>query len=482
MRWAFVFQHVGILIFFLGLTLLLPAGASWFYGDGSLDALAGAVAISVLAGILLFFAFRQPKTEYISQREGMAIVAVGWAAIGFFGAMPFYFSGVSPSFVDAFFESVSGFTTTGASVFTNVEVLPESILLWRSLIQWLGGMGIIVLTIAILPFLGVGGFQLYKAEVPSPVPDKLKPRISDTARVLWKVYLLFSLAETLLLLIGGMGFYDALCHTFTTMPTGGFSTRNLSVAHYDSLYFDIVFMGFMVLVGINFSLHYRMLRGRPLAYWRDPECRFFLILLLILVCAVSASTFGPVYETVGESLRYGAFQVISILTTTGYATADYDQWPAMARLILLACMFLGACAGSTGGGMKMMRIMLCFKFCYKELFNLVHPHSVSYVKIGGKPVPDTVVTSVLGFLALYMGLFVVSSIVLAAMGVDLVTSFSAVAASIGNIGPGLALVGPAGNYAGIPDLGKWLLAWLMLLGRLEIYTVIIFLVPEFWRK
>ncbi|MBS3809433.1 MAG: TrkH family potassium uptake protein, partial [Desulfobacterales bacterium] len=433
-------------------------------------------------GLCLFVVFREKRTEHISQREGMAIVAIGWTAVGFFGALPFYISDVFPVFADAFFESVSGFTTTGASVLTDVEAVSRGLLFWRSFIQWLGGMGIIVLTIAILPFLGVGGFQLYKAEVPSPVPDKLRPRISDTAKLLWKVYLLFSLAEVLLLLIGGMSLYDSLCHTFTTMPTGGFSTKNLSIAHYDSLYFDIVFMGFMLLAGINFSLHYRMLQGRPLDYWRNPECRFFLLTVLILICVVSISVFIRVYDTAGESLRYGAFQVISILTTTGYATADYNQWPAVAQLIILVCMFLGASAGSTGGGMKMMRIMLCFKFCYKELFNLMHPHSVSYVKLGEKPVADTVVTSILGFLALYMGIFVLCSVVLAAMGVDFVTSFSAVAASIGNIGPGLALVGPAGNYADIPYFGKWLLAWCMLVGRLEIYTIIIFLVPEFWRK
>ncbi|MFP4453131.1 MAG: TrkH family potassium uptake protein, partial [Desulfobacterales bacterium] len=332
------------------------------------------------------------------------------------------------------------------------------------------------------PFLGVGGFQLYKAEVPSPMPDKLKPRIRDTAKTLWKVYLLFSLAEVLLLLIGGMTLYDSLCHAFTTMPTGGYSTKNFSIAHFDSLYFDVVIMVFMVLAGINFSLHFRMLQAKPLAYWRNPECRFFLFTLLILITGVSISLFGTVYSSAADSLRYGAFQVISILTTTGYATADYDQWPAVAKLVILMCMFVGASAGSTGGGMKLMRIMVCFKFCYKELFNLLHPHSVSHVKIGGKPVPDAVINGVLGFLALYIIIFALCSVALSAMGVDFVTSFSAVAASIGNIGPGLAMVGPAGNYADIPYFGKWLLAWLMLLGRLEIYTIIIFLVPEFWRK
>jgi trk system potassium uptake protein TrkH len=343
-------------------------------------------------------------------------------------------------------------------------------------------MGIIVLSVAILPFLGVGGMQLYKAEVPSPVPDKLKPRIRDTAIILWKVYALISLVQVLLLRFGGMSLYDALCHTFTTMPTGGFSTKNSSIAHYNSVYFDCVFIFFMLLAGINFSLHYQMLRGKTLAFWQDSECRFFIGAVILITLVVSLDVFGSVYETIGEALRYGAFQVVSIVTTTGFATADYEQWPAMSQLILLLCMFLGASAGSTGGGMKCLRIMLCFKFCYKELFSLIHPHAVSHVKIAGKPVPDDIMRSVLGFLALYMGLFALSAVLLAGMGVDFTTAFAAVAANIGNIGPGFGMVGPVENYAQIPFFGKWLLIWCMLLGRLEIFTVIILIVPEFWRK
>jgi trk system potassium uptake protein TrkH len=336
--------------------------------------------------------------------------------------------------------------------------------------------------VAILPFIGVGGMQLYKAEIPSPVPDKLKPRVKDTAMILWKVYALISLAETILLMIGGMDWFDALCHTFTTMPTGGFSTKNASIAHYDSVYFDCVIIFFMLVAGINFSLHYQMLRGKLLAFWRDSECRFFLGAVILLVIVVSLNIYGSVYETIGQALRYGAFQVVSIITTTGYATADYERWPAMAQLILLLCMFLGASAGSTGGGVKCLRAMLCFKFCYKELFTLVHPHAVSHVKIGGKTVPEDVMRSVMGFLALYVAVFALSTVLLAALDVDFTTSFAAVAATLGNIGPGLGTVGPVENYAHLPLLGKWLLIWCMLLGRLEIFTVIIFIVPEFWRK
>lgn len=482
MRWHGILKIVGALTLFFGLTMVFPLMVGWHYADGSVRPTLEAMALTFATGTLLFLFFRRTQTEVITQREGMAIVAIGWTAVGFFGALPFYLSAEGFTFVDACFESISGFTTTGSSILTSIESVSKGLLFWRSFIQWLGGMGIIVLSVAILPFLGVGGMQLYKAEVPSPMPDKLKPRIRDTAMLLWKVYALISVAQVVMLMAGGMGPYDAFCHAFTTMPTGGFSTKNASVAHYDSAYFDGVFIFFMVLAGINFSLHYQLLRGRPLAFWQDSECRFFLGITFVLIGIVSFNIYGTVYQNFGDAIRYGAFQVVSIITTTGYATADYESWPAMSQLILLLCMFIGASAGSTGGGMKCLRIMLYFKFCYKELFSLVHPRAITQIKIGGKPVPDDVMHSVLGFLGLYTGLFALSAVLLAGLGVDFTTAFTAVASCIGNIGPGFGMVGPSENYAQIPYLGKWLLIWCMLLGRLEIYTVIIFLVPEFWRK
>ncbi|MEE4357180.1 MAG: TrkH family potassium uptake protein [Desulfococcaceae bacterium] len=484
MRWRYILYVNGVLILAVGIAMLFPLAAGLIYRDQSVRPLFISMNISVFTGLIFYFLLRNPngKTEHISQREGMAIVALGWMAVGFFGAFPFYLSGYFLSFTNALFESVSGFTTTGSSVLTDIEAVPRGLLLWRSFIQWLGGMGIIVLSLAILPFLGVGGMQLYKAEVPSPVPDKLKPRIRDTAMILWKVYALFTVAEIFLLLMGGMGWYDAVSHALTTMPTGGFSTQNASVAQFDSLWFDGVITVFMILAGINFTLHYQMLRGETLAFWRDAECRFFLGLILFLTLILTFDLFGSIYPTAGEAFRYAVFQISSILTTTGYATADYEQWPAMSQVILLLCMFIGGSAGSTGGGMKCLRIMVCCKYCYKELFSLIHPHAVSHVKIAGKSVPEDVVRSVLGFLALYMGIFAVSTVILAGIGVDFVTAFGAVAATIGNIGPGFGMVGPVENFAMIPDPGKWLLIWCMLLGRLEIYTVIILLVPEFWRK
>jgi trk system potassium uptake protein TrkH len=482
MRWGYITYVVGLLILSLALAMLPALMVGLYYKDGSTVPLAIALAITVVCGAAMYFNFRGKPINSLSTREGMAIVSFGWIAVGAFGALPFFFGIESCSITDAYFESISGFTTTGASILGNIEGISKGILFWRSLIQWVGGMGIIVLSLAILPFLRVGGMQLFKAEVPSPVPDKLKPRLKETAALLWKVYILFSVIMVILLMAGGMNLFEALCHAFTTLPTGGFSTKNASIAYYQSIYFDIVVIFFMVLAGINFTLHYQLLRGKPLAFWRDVECRFFLGLLVLLTVVVSFNIYGNVYDHLGESIRYGAFQVVSIITTTGFATADYLQWPAMSQLVLLVCMFIGASAGSTGGGIKVLRVMLLFKYCSRELFSLIHPKAVAHIKISGKRVPDDVIRSVIGFLALYIGLFVVCSILLAGLGVDVVTSFGAVAASIGNIGPGFGMVGPVSNYAGLPVLGKWLLAWCMLLGRLEIYTVIILFTPEFWRK
>jgi len=482
MRLQYTLFVVGILTVFLGLTMVFPLLFGFYYQDGSTTPLIQSIAITLASGLILCAIFRRFKGEVMSHREGMGVVALGWTAAGIFGALPFYLGGVFDNFSDALFESLSGFTTTGASVLIQIEVLPRGLLFWRSLTHWLGGMGIIVLSLAILPLLGIGGMQLYKAEVPGPVPDKLTPRIKDTARVLWTVYVLFSTAETLLLMFGGMDLFDALCHTFGTMATGGFSTRNASIGAYNSPYIDTVVIVFMLFAGINFSLHYQMLKGNPLAFWRNSECRFFVGLVIAFVLVVTFNVYGAQYEALGDALRFGAFQVLSIITTTGYATADYELWPSLSQNILIFCMFLGASAGSTGGGMKCLRIMLLLKHSYIQLFSLIHPHAVTQVKLGGRPISDEILHSIWGYFMFYLSLFVLCAFVLAALGVDVVTSFAAVAATIGNIGPGIGMVGPTENYAHIPVLGKWLLIFCMLLGRLEIYTVLVLFVPEFWRK
>ncbi|SLM29334.1 Trk system potassium uptake protein trkH [Desulfamplus magnetovallimortis] len=482
MRWQYVSKIIGILVVFLGFSMIFPLLCSMIYKDNSHIAILVSMVITIFFGGIFYLVAKRTTIEYISQREGMAIVALSWTIIGLFGGLPFYFGGAGSGFTDAFFESVSGFTTTGSSILTNIEGVSPSLLFWRSLIQWLGGMGIIVLSLAILPFLGVGGMQLFKAEVPSPVPDKLTPRLTDSAKILWYVYILISALEVILLLFGGMNFYDALCHTLTTMPTGGFSTKNASVAHYSSAYIDYVIVIFMLLAGINFSLHYQMLRGKTLIFWRDSECRFFMFLCLGFTFLIAFDIYGSVYDTIGKAFQYASFQVVSLVTTTGYATADYEKWPGLSQVLLFLCMFIGASAGSTGGGMKCARIMVAFKYCYREIFTLIHPSSVSQVKMNGAVIPNHVLRSIMGFLALYIGIFVICSIAVAAMGVDMVTAFSSVAACIGNIGPGFGDVGPVDNFAIMPCAAKWLLAWCMLLGRLEIYTVIIMFVPEFWKK
>jgi trk system potassium uptake protein TrkH len=481
MRWAQTLYLVGVILVFVGLSMFVPLGFSLVYQDGGIVPLAMGGVITLVVGTGLIVGLKPDSPRPLNHREGMAVVALGWAAAGLFGAIPFCLGGIG-CFSDAVFESFSGFTTTGASILTDIEALPRGLLMWRSLTHWLGGMGIIVLSLAILPFLGVGGMQLYKAEVPGPIPDKLRPRIKDTAVTLWKVYVLFTLVEVLLLMLGGMVFFDALCHSFGTLATGGFSTKNTSIAWYDSAYIDGVITLFMFLAGINFALHFNLLRGKPLFLLKDPEFRFFALLTGLLVGVCTLVNFGSAYSSLAESFRYSAFQVISILTTTGYGTSDYELWLPLPQLLLLFSMFVGGCAGSTSGGMKCMRIMLLFKQGYREIFRLIHPRGVRNVKIGDRLVKPEVLSGVWGFFILFLGLLVVSTLLVAATGVDVLTSISAVLACIGNVGPGLGGVGPTDNFAQIPVFGKWVLTLCMVLGRLEVYTVIVLFVPEFWKK
>jgi trk system potassium uptake protein TrkH len=477
-----VLRFIGILIFFLGVSMAVPLLVSLLYKDGSTRAIYSAMLITAGFGLLLYITTRRDRETHLNHRDGVAIVTLGWIAAALAGSIPFLLSGSITNFTDAYFESISGFTTTGASILSDIEKLPQGILIWRSITQWLGGMGIIVLSIAILPFLGIGGMQLYKAEIPSPVVDKLKPRISDTAKTLWKVYILITSLEILLLISGGMPLFEAVCHTFCTMPTGGFSPKNASIAHYNNPYFDGVIILFMLLAGINFALHYKLIKGDLSIFAKDPECRFFLITVGLLVLVVTLNIHGTVYDSLGKAFRYAFFQVTSLMTTTGFVTADYDKWPSFSRSLLLLCMFLGGMAGSTGGGMKTMRIMLLAKHAYQEIFRIIHPHAITTVKLGGKGVPSDILSSIWGFFILYLGLFVVSTLIMASLGLDLISAFASVAACIFNVGPGLGLVGPVSNYVTVPLVGKWVLIFCMLLGRLEIYTVIVLLIPEYWRK
>ncbi|HKJ05794.1 MAG TPA: TrkH family potassium uptake protein [Geopsychrobacteraceae bacterium] len=481
MNLTLTLRILGALLICLSGTLLLPLPFSLYYGDGAWSAFLLSALTCLVIGSLLFRFCKSRKD--MSVREGFAIVTFGWSFFALFGSLPYLFSGAIPSPIDAIFETMSGFTTTGSTILTHIEGMPQSLLFWRALTHWLGGMGIIVLSLAILPMLGVGGMQLFKAEVPGPTTDRLKPRIQDTATMLWGVYLLLTAVETLMLMLGGMTFLDAICHAFATLATGGFSTRDASVAAYDSAYIDGVITLFMFLAGVNFTLHFQALRGRLRDFHRNEEFRCYLgITLFATLLLLVFNWNGGIYHSLGENLRYSLFQVTSILTTTGFGTADYEIWPVVTQYTLILLMFVGGCAGSTGGGIKVARILLLFKHAQVQIFRLIHPRAVRLVKLGNRPVDREVLQAILGFFALFVGIFVTASILMAACGMDLVSGGAAVLACLSNIGPGLGSVGPTDNFAHVPVVGKGILIFCMLMGRLELFTVLVLFLPSFWRK
>jgi trk system potassium uptake protein TrkH len=479
MRTGGVLNVLGKLLLLLSGFLLTPIPFSYYYNDGMVAVFLLSSILGVLFGGGLVCSF--VPEEDLGYRDGFAVVVFSWLGLALLGALPFYFSGAMDSFVDCVFESMSGFTTTGSTILTRVEILPESVLFWRALTHWLGGMGIIVLTLAILPLLGIGGMQLFQAEMPGPTKDRLAPRIQDTARILWSVYVLFTVTEVLLLILGGVSFFDAVCHSFATLATGGFSTHTSSVGFFNSVYVESIVIFFMFVAGVNFSLHYQGLRGRLSSYWQNEEFRFYVHLtaFAIVIIVVFNLIYGT-YASFGEALRTGFFQVTSILTTTGFGTADFDQWPPVCKILLVSLMFVGGCAGSTGGGIKHVRLLLFFKYASLQLRNLVHPQAVGTIKLGKVKVPREVLISILGFFALYVAFFFLATLVVTALGVDIVTGATAVVATLNNIGPGLNLVGPAQNYGHLPAFAKVILTFCMLAGRLELYTVAVLLTPDYW--
>jgi trk system potassium uptake protein TrkH len=474
-----VLNVLGALLVFLGLSCALPIGFSIYFADDDFLALAQAALLTVGVGGILHFLNRQHSELRI--REGFAIVTFGWIISATAGALPFCFYG-NLTFTDAYFEIMSGFTTTGASILSNIEALPHGLQFWRCFTQWLGGMGIIVLSVAILPALGVGGMQLFKAEVPGPSHDKLKPRVQETAKTLWGVYVLLSGAETALLLLGGMNLFEALCHTFTTMATGGFSTRNASIGAYGHAYIDGVITFFMILAGTNFALHYSALHGRVSEYWRDSEFRFYLGIIAVFVIVILFDLLLRTGSSFGQALMQSSFQVASIVTTTGFATADFEKWPGLSQLLLMMLMLIGGCAGSTAGSVKAVRILIIFKYAFAELKRLIHPNAVIPVRLNGKTVSQEVIVKVLGFSVLYVVLLAVAAVLLCLMQIDLPTAVTGVMATLGNVGPGFGTVGPTENYGHLPVMAKWLLSFCMLLGRLEIFTVLVIFGRDFWIK
>ncbi len=458
--------------------LLLPLLTSLVYRE-SVDPWVGAIALAGVVGLLLVGLY-PPTERHIRPREGFLIVSGAWIAVSLVGAIPYVLTG-SLGIVDALFESVSGFTTTGSTVIADVTVLPRALLLWRALSQWLGGMGIILFTIAILPLLGIGGMQLFKAEVPGPVADKLKPRLATTARTLWMVYVGFTAAEWVALRLAGLSGYDALCHSFTTLATGGFSTRNTSVGEFGSATVEWIIIFFMLLAGINFVLHFRLLTGRVSEVWQDSELRYFLGVIVASTVVLTVTT----YETgakVADTFRDAAFQTLSILTTTGYASTDFELWATLPLLILLCLMVLGGMSGSTGGGIKSLRALLAISSLRTTLHRLIHPHAVKPVKYGGAVVSESVLSGIWTFLTAYMLIALVGAAVVAAYGYDLLTAISAGMTSIGNVGPGLGEIGAYDNFSHFPGVVKMVLAGCMLFGRLEVFTMLALFTREFWRR
>ncbi len=522
MKGRVVSKYLGL--FILSIALLMLPSALWavYFKEwralvSFLEAIAAAVALGAL---FLVIGWRAGKTIY--QREGLGLVGIGWLMAAGIGALPYVMHGaLSP--VDAFFESMSGFTTTGSTVITDIESWPRSMLFWRSFTHWLGGMGIIVLFIAVLPFLGAGGKQLFKSESPGPDPRGLRPRIKDTASILWKIYFGLTIAQTLLLMICGMSFYEALCHTFGTLATGGFSTRQASIAAFDSLSIELVIIVFMVVAGTNFGLYFAMLRGRWLAPFKSTEWRIYALLLVfatgfVTLNLISVQGWAPVVPsgtpahwaevdangggdtsndaaekagagapgqfpgyTPGKALRRGAFQVVSIMTTTGYCTDDFNRWPYFSRMFLVILMFVGGCAGSTGGGMKVVRLILLFKLVYRRLEATFRPKTIRAIRISNTVVDVPIQNTVYAFFVLHIFIFAAGIVVMSGLGLPFETAFTSVAATLNNIGPGLELVGAVQDYHLIPGAGKLLLALFMVMGRLELFSICVLFLPAFWR-
>ena len=484
-----VFNILSALLVILGVSMLIPAAIAYGYGENDLYGFLWSMFICFMLGIPTWLATR--KHRKLTNKDGFAIVSFTWITTALIGALPFYISGIIPNFTDAFFESMSGVTTTGATIIgssvtlphlpNGIESLPHATLYWRSFIQWIGGMGIIVFYIAILPLLGVGGAQLFKAEVPGPVADKIRPRVRETAKILWMVYLGFTAAQILLLLISGMPWFDSICHAFTTMPTGGFSTKNASIGYYDSAAIQYIIIFFMFLAGINFTLHFHAIMGNVKSYFRDKEFLTYFGIIIVVAFLIFSSISAGGNEWTEKHFRDSLFQTVAILTGTGYCTADYELWTYFAQFMLLFMMFFGGMGGSTTGGMKIVRIMLLFKYAAKETRRMLHLKAIIPIRIGSRYIPEDVIRNTLGFFLFYISIFTITTMVLTTMNIDLESAIGASASAIGNIGPGLGAFGPTDNYALLPAFGKWMLCFCMLLGRLEIFTVMVLLSRTFWK-
>ncbi len=485
MNWRAVVHTLAHLVILLAFCMAAPLAVAFIHKSDNprwqweIASFLIPMALSLGAG--LWMKRMAPTMTNIGRREGFAVVTFSWLIMTLVGMLPFIISGTTTSLSDAFFETMSGFTTTGATIFSKVEILPKGVQFWRCMTQWLGGMGVVVLSVAILKFLGVGGYRLLKAEAPGGIVfEREKPQIIETAKELWKLYLGISALQVVLLKVAGMTLYDAFCHTFTTMSTGGFSPHTESIAYFSSPWIQWIIIVFMFIAGANFSLYSQVIRLKPGALFKNPEFRLYSAILLVAVVIGLFSV--PYSQDAEQHLRDTAFQVVSIATTTGYATVDFDMWPEVMRLVLLLLMFTGGCMGSTGGGIKSARILIYSKALLREMHRLIYPHSVRPLRVGQKVIDRKIVTNIMAFGWAYLGLFIIGCMTVSASGYDLVTSASASAAALGNIGPGLAKVGPTCNWGHLPDATKWVMSILMLLGRLEIFSVIILFTPWAWKR
>ena len=471
----------------IGLSMLFPALVGLFYGETNLFAylysMVGCLSVSIPVWLLT------RRSRKLSIKDGFALVAFAWIVVAIAGSLPFYFTGAIPNFTDAWFEAMSGVTTTGATIIGNVntlphlengiESLPKGILFWRSFLQWIGGMGIIVFTIAILPLLGVGGVQLFKAEVPGPVADKIKPRVKETAKILWMVYVGFTVLQMVLLRLAGMPLFDAICHAFTTMPTGGFSTQNASIAAYNSPLIQYIVIFFMFVAGINFTLHFRTITGNFTALFKDYELKVYIVTIVFATFVIFLSLSASNSDWSHKSFMVSLFQSIAIMTGTGYANADYEMWPYFCQLALFILMFFGAMGGSTSGGMKLTRIIVLIKYAATETRRMLHSRAIIPIRIGERSINDDIVRNTLGFFLIYLSIFVLTALVLTAFNLDLISAFGAAASAIGNVGPAFGEFGPTDNYALLNPIGKWMLSFCMLLGRLEIFTILVLFTRSF---
>ena len=471
---------LGTVIKFLGISLLAPLLVALYYQEPvSIRIFAFSSILTFFTGLLLEKIFRS-EFEELSNRESIVIVALGWFMAAMFGGGPFLLAGLSP--VDALFESMSGFTTTGSSILPDIEIYSRSIIFWRGMTQWLGGMGIIVLVLAILPRIAVAGRQMFKSEAPGPMKDKLKPRLKDTAQILWWVYIIFTLLEIGLLYYAGMTMYDATVHSFSTLATGGFSSNNLSIGAYDNIKIELIIIVFMFIGGSNFNLFYRTLNVNWKSLISDREFQAYTMIILASTAVITMQLWG-VGKTIEEAVRYASFQVVSIITTTGFASTDFALWPESTKIILLLLMFVGGSAGSTGGALKVVRIILLMKYGAREIYRSIHPKMVRPIRLGETVIPEDVMQAILSFSILYILVFLGTSLVLSMLGLDFMTSISASATTLGNVGPGLSSqVGPMANFGSLHVIGKLFLIFNMWVGRLEVMTVLVLFVPAFWKK